>query len=49
MLLALAIILAVLWVVGFLIFHIAGMLIHVLIIVAAIMIIMQVVGGRRAP
>ena len=36
-----------LWILGFLVFHIAGFLIHVLLIVAIIMILMRVIQGKN--
>jgi hypothetical protein len=36
------------WVVGFVAFHVAGGLIHLLLFVAAIFLILHVVMGRRA-
>ncbi|MFT4912802.1 MAG: hypothetical protein ACI9YM_001383 [Brevundimonas sp.] len=42
-----AAILVVLWLLGFLAFHIAGGLIHLLLIVAVVVVIYQVVTGRR--
>jgi len=48
MLYALAVILLVLWLLGFLAFHIGGGLIHLLLVVAVIVIIFQLVTGRRA-
>jgi hypothetical protein len=36
------------WVVGFVAFHVAGGLIHLLLVVAAIFLILHVVMGRRA-
>jgi hypothetical protein len=48
MLYALAVILLILWLLGFLAFHIAGGLIHLLLVVAVIMIIIQLINGRRA-
>ena len=47
MLWTLAIILLVLWVLGFAVFHIAGGLIHILIVLAVIVVIYQFVTGRR--
>ena len=47
MLWALAIILIVLWVLGFAVFHIAGGLIHILIVLAVIVVIYQFVTGRK--
>jgi hypothetical protein len=43
-----AVILFVLWLLGFAVFHIAGGLIHILLVVAVIAIIYQLVTGRRA-
>lgn len=43
-----AIILFVLWLLGFGVFHVAGSLIHILLVVAVIVIIYQFVTGRRA-
>jgi len=48
MLYALAVILLVLWLLGFLAFHIGGGLIHLLLVVAVVVIIFQLVSGRRA-
>jgi hypothetical protein len=45
--LALAIILILLWVGGFLIFHIAAFALHILIIVAVVALVNQLFGGRR--
>ena len=42
-----AVILIILWVFGFAVFHVAGGLIHILLVVAAIVIIYQFVTGRR--
>ncbi|RZL29534.1 MAG: lmo0937 family membrane protein [Sphingomonas sp.] len=47
MLWALAIILLVLWVLGFAVFHVAGGLIHILIVLAVIVVIYQFVTGRK--
>jgi hypothetical protein len=44
---ALAIILFVLWALGFFAFHIGGNLIHILIVIALIVIIWRLVTGRR--
>ena len=46
MLLALALILLVLWALGFFAFHVAGGLIHILLVVAVIVIIVNFVRGR---
>ncbi|MGN6280127.1 MAG: lmo0937 family membrane protein [Sphingomonas sp.] len=46
MLLTIAAILVVLWLLGFLAFHVAGGLIHILLIIAVIVIIVHFVRGR---
>jgi hypothetical protein len=43
-----AVILFVLWLLGFGVFHVAGSLIHLLLVVAVVVILYQVVTGRRA-
>ena len=48
MLYALAVILVVLWLLGFLAFHIGGGLIHLLLLIALVVIVVQVINGRRA-
>lgn len=48
MLFTIAAILVVLWVLGFFAFHIAGGLIHLLLVVAVVVVIFQLVSGRRA-
>ncbi|MEO1967113.1 MAG: lmo0937 family membrane protein [Sphingomonadaceae bacterium] len=48
MLLTVAIILAVLWALGFLAFHVAGGLIHILLVLAVIALIVHLVRGRGA-
>ena len=47
MLLTLAIVLIVLWALGFLAFHVTSGLIHLLLVIAAIIIIARLVTGRR--
>jgi uncharacterized protein DUF5670 len=47
MLLAIGVILLVLWALGFLAFHVAGGLIHLLIILAVISFIVHLFAGRR--
>lgn len=47
MLLALFFILLILWLAGFLAFHIAGGLIHLLLIVAVIVLVYHFMTGRR--
>ncbi|MEO7635112.1 MAG: lmo0937 family membrane protein [Sphingomicrobium sp.] len=48
MILTIAIILLVLWALGFFAFHAAGALIHILLIVGIIALIWHFVAGRRA-
>ena len=48
MLYTIAVILLVLWLLGFFAFHIGGGLIHILLVIAAIAIVYQLVTGRRA-
>jgi hypothetical protein len=48
MLWALVVILVVLWLAGFLVVHVGGGLIHLLLVIAAIVLIYQLVTGRRA-
>ena len=48
MLLTIALILFVLWALGFFAFHVAGSLIHLILIIAAIVIVLHFIrGGRR--
>ena len=47
MLWTIALILVILWALGFLAFHIAGGLIHLLLIVAVVVVVYQLVTGRR--
>ena len=49
MLAAIAVILLILWLLGFLAFHVAGGLIHILLVIAIIVFIFHFVAGRRAP
>jgi hypothetical protein len=42
-----ALVLAVLWVLGFFAFHVAGGLIHILVILAIIALVVHFVTGRR--
>ena len=44
---ALAILLLVLWILGFSVFHVAGALIHLLLVAAVIVILYRVITGRR--
>jgi Family of unknown function (DUF5670) len=48
MLWTLAVILFILWILGFGVFHVAGGLIHILLVLAVISLIVQLVSGRRA-
>lgn len=48
MILGIAAVLIVLWVLGFLAFHIAGGLIHILLVLAVIAVIWHFVAGRKA-
>lgn len=48
MLWTLAIILLILWALGFFAFHVAGGLIHVLLVIALIVIVWRLVTGRSA-
>ena len=47
MLWTLAVILIILWLLGFTVFHVAGGLIHLLLVVAVVVIIFRLVTGRR--
>lgn len=48
MLYALAVILLVLWLLGFVAFHVGGGLIHLLLVIAVVVIVVQLITGRRA-
>jgi hypothetical protein len=48
MLYTVAVILLVLWLLGFFAFHIGGGLIHLLLVIAAVVIVYQLITGRRA-
>ncbi|HEX8841004.1 MAG TPA: lmo0937 family membrane protein [Sphingomicrobium sp.] len=48
MLLTIAIILLILWALGFLAFHVTSALIHLLLVIAIIVFIINFVSGRRA-
>lgn len=45
--LALIIFFLVLWVLGFAVFHVAGFLIHVLLVVAIIMFLVRIIQGKN--
>ncbi|MBA2685226.1 MAG: lmo0937 family membrane protein [Gemmatimonadota bacterium] len=47
MLWTLAVILFVLWILGFGVFHVAGGLIHILLVIAIVVVIVRLVTGRR--
>jgi uncharacterized protein DUF5670 len=47
MLYTIAIVLLVLWALGFLAFHVGGGLIHALIVIAVIVLLFQMLSGRR--
>jgi len=48
MLWTVAIVLFILWILGFGVFHVAGGLIHILLVLAVIAIVYNLVAGRRA-
>jgi hypothetical protein len=48
MLYTLAAILLVLWLLGFVAFHVGGGLIHLLLVIAVIVVVFQLITGRRA-
>ena len=48
MLYTIAIVLLVLWLLGFFAFHVGSGLIHIILVIAVIMIIFQLISGRRA-
>ncbi|MEO7217786.1 MAG: lmo0937 family membrane protein [Gemmatimonadaceae bacterium] len=47
MLWTIAVILFILWLLGFFAFHVAGGLIHILLVVAIIVVIFRLITGRR--
>ncbi|TDN77913.1 lmo0937 family membrane protein [Stakelama pacifica] len=47
MLWTIAIILLVLWLLGFFAFHVASGLIHILLVIAVVVVIWQLISGRR--
>ncbi len=47
MLYTLAVILVILWALGFVAFHVGGGLIHLLLVIAVIVVVFQLVSGRR--
>ncbi|QQV76353.1 lmo0937 family membrane protein [Sphingomonas aliaeris] len=48
MLWTIAIILLVLWALGFGVFHVAGGLIHLLLVIAVVVVLFRLITGRRA-
>ena len=48
MLYTIAVVLLVLWLLGFLAFHVGGGLIHLLLVIAVVVVIFQLVTGRRS-
>jgi len=47
MLYTIAVVLIILWLVGFVVFPVVGGLIHILLVIALIMIVLNLVRGRR--
>jgi hypothetical protein len=47
MLYTLAIVLIILWALGFFAFHVAGGLIHLLLVIAIVVVLLRVISGRR--
>lgn len=47
MLWTIAVILFILWLLGFAVFHVAGGLIHLLLVIAVIVVIVRLITGRR--
>jgi hypothetical protein len=47
MLWTLAVLLFILWLLGFGVFHVAGGLIHILLVLAIVVILLRIIGGRR--
>jgi hypothetical protein len=47
MLWAILVILLVLWVLGYLVFHIAGGLIHLLLVIAVVVLVVRLIQGKR--
>jgi hypothetical protein len=48
MLYTIAVILVVLWLLGFLVVHVGGGLIHILLVAAVILVLWNLIAGRRA-
>jgi hypothetical protein len=47
MLFTLAIVLVILWALGFFAFHVAGGLIHLLLVIAIVVVLLRVISGRK--
>ena len=47
MLWTIAVILVIMWAAGFLAFHVAGGLIHLLLVVALVLVVFRLISGRR--
>lgn len=47
MLWTLAVILFILWLLGFAVFHVAGGLIHLLLVIAIVVVLVRLITGRR--
>ena len=47
MLWTIAIILVIMWAAGFLAFHVAGGLIHLLLVIALVLVVFRLISGRR--
>ena len=41
------VVLLVLWLVGFIGFHVVGAYIHILLVIAVVVLVIQLIGGRR--
>jgi hypothetical protein len=48
MLYTIAVVLLVLWLLGFFAFHVGSGLIHILLVIAVIMVLINIIQGRRA-
>ncbi len=47
MLWTLAVLLFILWLLGFGVFHVAGGLIHILLVIAVVVVLLRLISGRR--
>jgi hypothetical protein len=47
MFIAIAVILVIAWLLGFVVFHVSSFLIHILLLVAVVSLVWNFVGGRR--